>query len=113
MPDKFDMRTDIMAKLAAIIRDRKTAPQDRSYTRQLLDQGPQHCARKFGEEAVETVVAALAQDADAVRAEAADVLYHLLVLLESRGVDYGDVLNVLADRMGVSGLDEKAARRTD
>ena len=101
---------DTLLQLVAIIRDRKNAPADKSYTRQLLDAGPNRCAKKFGEEAAEAVIAAVAETPEALCSEAADVLYHLLVMLESRGVDYGDVLGELAGRMGLSGLEEKAAR---
>ena len=81
-----------------------------SYTRQLLDAGPAKCARKLGEEAIETVIAALTQDDEALKAEAADLLYHLLVLLEARNVALDDVYNLLEARMGQSGLAEKASR---
>lgn len=101
---------DTLTALAATIADRRTAPADKSYTRQLLDAGPERCARKFGEEAVETVIAATSQSKDALAAEAADVLYHLLVLLESRGVALNEVYTRLEARSGTSGLAEKAAR---
>ena len=104
------MTDDVLAQLAAIIKDRKSAPADKSYTRQLLDAGPSRCAKKLGEEAVETVMAGVAEDDDALRAEAADLLYHLLVLLESRAIAIDDVLAVLEKRMGLSGLEEKASR---
>lgn len=104
------MTDDVLAQLAAIIKDRKSASADKSYTRQLLDAGPARCAKKLGEEAVETVIAGVAEDDDALRAEAADLLYHLLVLLESRAIAIDDVLAVLEKRMGLSGLEEKASR---
>lgn len=104
------MTNDVLAQLAATIRERRSAAADKSYTRQLLDAGPRRCAKKFGEEATEAVIAALAEGPDELRAEAADVLYHLLVLLESRNVTIDDVLATLAGRMGLSGLDEKASR---
>jgi phosphoribosyl-ATP pyrophosphohydrolase len=104
------MTDDVLAQLAAIIKDRKTAPADKSYTRQLLDAGPSRCAKKLGEEEVETVMAGVSEDDDALRAEAADLLYHLLVLLESRAIAIDDVLAVLEKRMGLSGLEEKASR---
>jgi phosphoribosyl-ATP pyrophosphohydrolase len=77
-----------------------------------LEAGPPRCARKFGEEALETVVAALGDDPSALKAEAADVLYHLLVLLEVRGVSIEDVLAVLRARQATSGHAEKASRQT-
>ncbi len=104
------MTIDTLSRLAATIRARRSESADGSYTRQLLDAGPERCARKFGEEAIETVIAGLGQDNEALRAEAADLLYHLLVLLESRGVDFASVLAELEARDGVSGLAEKAAR---
>lgn len=101
-----------LERLAEEIRVRRSAAPDKSYTRQLLDGGPERCARKFGEEAIETVIAALAADKDALAGEAADLLYHLLVLLESRDVALATVLARLEARMGTSGLAEKAARGT-
>jgi len=106
------MADDVLLELAATIRARRSAAADASYTRQLLDGGAVRCARKFGEEAVEAVIAAVGDSEEALKGEAADVLYHLLVLLEARGVALDDVLAVLAARQGTSGLAEKAARRT-
>ena len=106
------MASDTLQRLEATIRARRTAPSDGSYTRQLLDGGPARCAKKLGEEAVETVIAAVHQDDAALKAEAADLLYHLLVLLEARGVALDDVLAVIDARAGVSGVDEKAARKS-
>jgi phosphoribosyl-ATP pyrophosphohydrolase len=104
------MSDAVLTELAATIRARRSASAGSSYTKSLLDGGPERCARKFGEEAVEAVIAATGQDASALKAEAADVLYHLLVLLESRGIALDDVLAVLKDRQATSGLTEKAAR---
>jgi phosphoribosyl-ATP pyrophosphohydrolase len=104
------MSEETLRRLAATIRARRDAPADQSYTRKLLDAGPARCAKKFGEEAVEAVIAAMEADPAALTAEAADVLYHLLVLLESRGVALADVTAVLEGRMGQSGLAEKASR---
>ena len=106
------MTRDTLEQLAATVRARRAATADSSYTRKLLDGGPERCAKKFGEEAVEAVIAAVHQDDAALKAEAADVLYHLLVMLEARNVPLADVLDVLASRMGISGHDEKAARGT-
>ena len=97
-------------RLVALIASRRTAAADTSYTRQLLDAGPERCAKKFGEEAIETVIAAIKGEPVALKAEAADAIYHLLVLLESRDVALADVLTVLDGRMGTSGVAEKAAR---
>jgi phosphoribosyl-ATP pyrophosphohydrolase len=99
-----------LVRLAALIRSRRSDTTGKSYTSQLLTAGTERCAKKFGEEAVEAVIAALGTDTAALKAEAADVLYHLLVLLESREVAFDDVLKVLDGRMGTSGLEEKAAR---
>jgi len=104
------MAKDTLSRLAQIIAERRKAETGSSYTKQLLDAGPPKCARKFGEEAVETVIAALSEDAEALKGEAADTLYHLLVLLEARGVALDDVLDHLEERMGQSGLAEKASR---
>lgn len=106
------MSDDVLLQLAETIRARRSAGADRSYTRQLLDAGPERCAKKLGEEAVETVIAGVSESDDALRAEAADLLYHLLVLLEARGIALSDVLAVLASRSGQSGLAEKAARNS-
>jgi phosphoribosyl-ATP pyrophosphohydrolase len=104
------MTDDVLQRLAAVIRSRRGDDAATSYTRQLLDAGPERCARKLGEEATETVIAALGTDARALTSEAADLLYHLLVLLECRQVAWNDVLAELETRMGTSGLAEKAAR---
>jgi phosphoribosyl-ATP pyrophosphohydrolase len=104
------MGKDVLLQLAATIKSRREAAPDSSYTRQLLDAGPARCAKKLGEEAVETVIAGVGESEDALKSEAADLLYHLLVLLESRGIAIEDVLAVLEGRAGVSGLKEKADR---
>jgi len=101
----------ILECLAATIRARRTATASgSSYTRQLLDAGPAGCAKKFGEEAIETVIAATSESEDKLKEEVADLLYHLLVLLESRSVSLEDVLSVLERRSGASGLEEKSSR---
>lgn len=104
------MSTHTLDRLVETIRARRTATSGSSYTRQLLDGGPQRCAKKLGEEAVEVVIAAIGQDDTALKGEAADLLFHLLVVLEARGVALADVLAVLEGRMGTSGLDEKVSR---
>ena len=104
------MTDAVLSRLAATIRERRTAEADSSYTRQLLDAGLKKCAKKLGEEASETIIAALSEDDEALQGEAADLIYHLLVLLESRDVAFADVVKKLEKRMGVSGLDEKASR---
>jgi phosphoribosyl-ATP pyrophosphohydrolase len=104
------MTEDVLLRLAGVIRSRRAENAAGSYTRQLIDAGPERCAKKFGEEATETVIAALGTDARALTREAADLLYHLLVLLECRHVPWPDVLAELDSRMGTSGLVEKASR---
>lgn len=104
------MSDEVLAQLASTIRDRRAATSDNSYTKKLLDRGPEYCARKFGEEAVETVIAAISGSQDDLKGEAADVVYHLMVLLEARDVSLRDVLAVLEQRTSQSGLEEKAAR---
>ncbi len=100
----------ILHDLAATIEARKGADPDSSWTAKLLAKGPEKCAEKFGEEAVEAIIEAVKNDKDGLTAEAADVLYHLLVMLASRDVALDDVLEELARRQGLSGIAEKAAR---
>ncbi|MEJ2124209.1 MAG: phosphoribosyl-ATP diphosphatase [Alphaproteobacteria bacterium] len=104
------MSEDTLTRLAATIAARRASEADASYTRQLLDAGTAKCAKKLGEEAVETVIAAMSEDDKALKSEAADLLYHLLVVLEARHIPFDDVLDVLEQRMGQSGLAEKASR---
>jgi phosphoribosyl-ATP pyrophosphohydrolase len=106
------MTEDVLQRLAALISARRAESASKSYTRELLDGGPERCANKLGEEATETIIAALAQDNRALTREAADLVYHLLVLLESKRVPLADILAELESRMGTSGLAEKAARET-
>jgi len=99
--------------LAATIDARAASGGEASYTRKLLDKGAEHCAKKLGEEAVETVIAAVENDRSHLIAESADLLFHLLVLLKSRGVSLEEVETALEKRTTLSGLDEKAARKRD
>ena len=96
--------------LAEIVARRAQADAGASYTRSLLDKGVERCAKKFGEEATEAVIAAVAQDEAALTAEAADVLYHLLVMLKARNVPLAAVMAELETRTARSGHEEKAAR---
>lgn len=105
------MTADALHRLAATIESRRDSDPGESWTARLLASGPETCARKFGEEAVEAVIEAVRGDAARLTSEAADVLYHLLVMLAARGVSLGDVLAELASREGTSGLAEKAGRR--
>ena len=104
------MSKDVLSELAATIAARRQASAEASYTKQLLDGGTARCAKKLGEEAVETIIAALGQSDDHLKGEAADLLYHLLVLLEARCIAVADVLSLLQERMSQSGLAEKASR---
>jgi phosphoribosyl-ATP pyrophosphohydrolase len=100
-------------ELAARVKERAQASPDVSYTRKLLDRGVAHCAKKLGEEAVETALAAVGEDRERVVAEAADLLYHLLVVLEARGIALAEVETALGGRISRSGLEEKASRPRD
>lgn len=100
----------ILYDLAATIASRKGADPESSWTAKLLSKGPEKCAEKFGEEAVEAIIEAVKGDRDRLTSEAADVLYHLLVMLAARDVALDDVLAELARRQGTSGIAEKAAR---
>jgi phosphoribosyl-ATP pyrophosphohydrolase len=102
---------DTLAKLAQTIRDRRGASPETSYTAKLLHKGVDKCAKKFGEEAVELVIAAMEREPAHVTAEAADVLYHFLVLLTASGVTLDEVMAELARRETKSGLEEKASRK--
>jgi phosphoribosyl-ATP pyrophosphohydrolase len=93
------------------VQDRAKASADVSYTRKLLDRGIAHCAKKLGEEAVEAAIAAVGEDRQHLIGEAADVLYHLLVVLHARGITLDEVETELGARTRQSGLDEKAARK--
>ena len=97
--------------LEARVRERAAASPEQSYTRKLIDKGVAHCAKKLGEEAVETALAAVGEDREHLIAETADLLYHLFVVLEARGVRLAEVEAVLGARTAYSGLDEKAARK--
>jgi phosphoribosyl-ATP pyrophosphohydrolase len=99
-----------LADLEQRISDRASAPAELSYTRKLLDKGASQCAKKFGEEAVETVIAAVENDRGNLINESADLLFHLLVLLEARGVTLAEVEALLETRTKKSGLEEKASR---
>ena len=101
----------VLERLAATIAARRGADPAGSHTAGLLAKGPDKCAEKFGEEAVEAIIAAARRDEPALVAESADVLYHLLVMLAAQGVTLDQVLAELERREGVSGVAEKAARK--
>ena len=101
----------ILEELEKTILARKGADPDNSWTAKLLAKGPEKCAEKFGEEAIEVIIAAAKNDRENLTYEAADVLYHMLVMLAARDVPLQDVLSELARRQGLSGIAEKAARQ--
>lgn len=100
----------ILRELAATIAERSKADPNSSWTAKLLSEGPEKCAEKFGEEAIEAVIEAVKGDQKKLTFEAADVLYHLLVMLKSRGVALEEVLMELNRRQGTSGISEKTSR---
>ena len=104
------MANDPIDTLATTIRARKGADPATSYTAKLFAKGRRKIAQKVGEEAVETVIAALTEDKPALVGEATDLVFHLLVLLADRDVTLDDIRAEIVRREGVSGLDEKAAR---
>ncbi|MCW1934422.1 phosphoribosyl-ATP diphosphatase [Pararhodobacter zhoushanensis] len=97
-------------RLAATVEARKGADPDTSWTAKLFAKGPEKCAEKFGEEAIEAVIEAVRGDKARLTSEAADVLFHLLVMCAARGVSLDDIEDELARREGVSGIAEKASR---
>ena len=104
------MSAETLARLYATIAARKGADPETSWTAKLLSKGPEKCAEKFGEEAVEAIIEAVRGDRARLTSEAADVLYHLLVMLTARDVTLEEVLAELERREGISGIAEKAAR---
>jgi phosphoribosyl-ATP pyrophosphohydrolase len=104
------MSDDTLLRLAATIQARKGADPETSWTAKLLARGPKKAAQKFGEEAVEAVIEAARGDRDKLTEEAADVLYHFLVMLTARDVSLADVYAELERREGRSGIAEKASR---
>ena len=92
------------------IETRANADPDSSWTAKLLAKGPEKCAEKFGEEAVEAIIEAIKNDREKLVSEAADVIFHLLVMLKSRDIQLDDVMAELAQRQGQSGIDEKNSR---
>jgi len=105
------MSTFTIHDLETRVHERAAASGEVSYTRKLLDKGVAHCAKKLGEEAVEVALAAVTEDRDHLIAESADLIYHLLVVLEARGVKLAEVEAALGARQAQSGLAEKASRK--
>jgi phosphoribosyl-ATP pyrophosphohydrolase len=104
-------KLDVLAELADTVAARRSASPDISYTAKLLSQGIEKCAKKVGEEAVEVALAAVKGDHQHLRLEAADLFYHLVVLLEASNLPISEVMSELEKRVGTSGLAEKADRR--
>ena len=102
---------NVLTRLARTIESRKGADDEKSYAAKLFARGPEKCAEKFGEEAVEAIIAAAKGDKKNLTEEAADVLFHLFVMLSARDVKFEDVLKELERREGTSGIVEKASRK--
>ncbi len=104
------MSDQILKELYEVLRARKGAAPEESYVASLYAKGTPKIAEKVGEEAIEAIIEAVKGDREKLKAESADLLFHLMVLWADQGIIPDDVLNILQDRMGVSGHDEKAAR---
>lgn len=103
---------NVLTRLARRIESRKGADAKKSYTAKLFSRGAEKCAEKFGEEAVEAIIAAVKNDKKNLKEEAADVIFHLFVMLSARGVKFEEVLSELERREGTSGIVEKQSRKT-
>jgi phosphoribosyl-ATP pyrophosphohydrolase len=112
LPKESPMSSFTIRDLERRVQARAGEGADVSYTRKLLDRGVDHCAKKLGEEAVEAAIAAVGDNRQALIGEAADVLYHLLVVLHARGISLDEVEAELEARSRQSGLEEKAARKS-
>ena len=99
-----------LEELEKIVAKRSAAEPEDSWTARLLSEGPEKCAEKFGEEAVEAIIEAVKGDNERLAAETADVLFHLLVMLKSRDVALSEVMRILEARQAQSGLEEKRSR---
>jgi len=109
--DPASAPSDTIRRLEAVIRERRSADADSSYVARLTRQGRARIAQKLGEEAVEAVIAAIRDDAEALVGEGADLVFHLLVLLADTGLSWDRIMAELDRREGLSGLAEKAARK--
>ena len=103
--------SDVLERLYRVVQDRRKADPEKSYIAKRLQQGTAKIAQKVGEEAVETVIAAMRKDKKEIIGESADLLFHWLMLLADAGIDPKDVMDELERREGISGLDEKANRK--
>lgn len=108
-----ERRLAVLARLEQVIESRRGGDPETSHTARMLAKGPEKCARKFAEEAVELVIAAVKEDRRAVASEAADAIYHLLLTLAARKVPLREVMAELEKREGASGVAEKAARTAE
>lgn len=105
------MKKDVIDRLMARVVENRTADPETSYTARLISKGRAKIAQKLGEEAVETVIAAMADDKAEIVAESADLMFHLAVLLADAGLGFDDIRAELERREGISGLEEKAGRK--
>ena len=103
----------ILERLDLTIKGKKTESVDKSHTAKLLKKGTEKCAEKFGEEAIELIVASVKKKKKEIIGEAADTLYHLFVLLRSKNISINEVLTELASREGISGIEEKRKRNKE
>lgn len=111
LPSQLSAQADVLARLADVVESRRGADPEKSYVARLLSKGPDSFLKKIGEEATETVLAAKDGDKAKIINETADLWFHCLVMLAHFGLRPEDVLNELARREGLSGLDEKASRK--
>ncbi len=100
-----------LEELEKIIARRANISPEKSYSAKLLSSGAKKCAEKFGEEAIELIIAAISGDKDELGQEAADMLYHFLILLKAHNIEFAQILNILHKRTSLSGLEEKQARK--
>ena len=112
MVERAGQRLEVLAALIETVAARRGASPETSYTAKLVSQGLEKCAKKFGEEAVETVLAAVSGDRSHLMSETADLIYHLIVLLNAANVSWSEVMTELERRSGTGGLTEKAARKS-
>jgi len=111
MIDMLRHRLEVLAELADTVAARRGASPEISYTAKLISQGIEKCAKKVGEEAIEAALAAVKGDVGHLKLEAADLFYHLIVLLEASGLPLAEVMGELEKRVGTSGISEKTSRK--
>ena len=103
----------ILERLDLTIQGKTTESPNKSHTAKLLKKGTEKCAEKFGEEAIELIIASIKKKKKEIIGEAADTLYHMLVLLRSKNISINEVLSELASREGISGIEEKRKRNLE